>query len=119
MKKSPVRKTPETETPASPHLLQKKREAAKQKAEELGVTMAGLASHLGISKQALYARLRNPSMTLEASLTPGALAFNPRAQEGSIRKLCAEAGVPENTYWNRRRRGLPHEQALGQEPPSR
>lgn len=92
---------------------EKKLKAAREMARDLGLSMGGLATHLGISKQALYARLRSESMNVGDVLSPGPKATNPRFNgKETIRRACVRAGIPENTYWTRRKNGLAHEEAL-------
>lgn len=75
-------------------------------------TQGQTAARLGISRQALSARLRNGWDPAEAASLP-AKARNPRfLGKDTIRARCAKAGIPENTYYSRIRRGLTPEEAL-------
>lgn len=83
-------------------------------------TMKEIAARLGISRQALHARLRR-KMDRKKALSVGPLATNPNPvrtliarAEGreTITQMCLEAGVSESTYYTRRARGLSHEECL-------
>jgi len=83
-------------------------------------TKKEIAARLGISRQALHARLKR-GMDPKKATSLGPLATNPNPVrtliargEGreTITQMCIEAGVPESTYYARRARGLPHEECL-------
>jgi hypothetical protein len=75
-------------------------------------TQGQIAARLGISRQALSSRLRNGWDPKKATTTP-AKARNPRFEgKDTIRARCAKAGIPENTYYSRRLRGLSPREAL-------
>lgn len=75
-------------------------------------TQGQIAARLGISRQALSARLRRGWKLKDAINTP-AKATNQRFKGvDTVRARCAAAGVPENTYYSRIQRGMTPEEAL-------
>lgn len=83
-------------------------------------SVTAAAQKLGISRQALYARLRG-GMDEKLAFSLGPLATNPNPSQSrlaeaegreTITKICLAAGVPESTYYARRKQGLSEKECL-------
>jgi hypothetical protein len=75
-------------------------------------TQGEAAARLGISRQALSARLRNGWSRKKAFSTGAQVAHTTFSGPHTITAKCAAAGISQNTYYDRIRRGLSKKKAL-------